>query len=199
MRTGIVAFILGNISFLYFLPLEWSEPGRIEPRAYYPLLFTIFVIFLSLLIVLYKSRTIIVSSPSNIYKNFYKQFISCIVMFLCGYIFTTIYINQFYPVLELEKLEGKNVSVKGYVDSIPHKTEKKLSFQFVITARERLNQAGEKIWDDSFNGKVRLSWYRTKKILKNNQQWQLTIRLKKPNGLLNGGFDYEKWLHSDIS
>lgn len=197
MRTGIVAFILGNISFLYYLPFEWSQQSRIEPHGYYLLLLIIVVISLSLLSVLYKARTIIVSSQAIIYKNFYTRLIRLIVMFLCGYIFTAIYINQFYPALDLENMEGKNIIVKGYVESIPHITKKKLSFQFVITAIKKPHQAGEKIWDDSFNGKVRLSWYKTKTILRNHQQWQLTIRLKKPNGLLNGGFDYEKWLYQN--
>lgn len=119
------------------------------------------------------------------------------MMFFCGYLFTAIYINHYYPLLDLENREGKTIIVKGYVESIPHRTKKKVSFQFVITAIKNPHREGKKVWDDSFNGKVRLSWYKTKKILLNHQQWQLTIRLKKPNGLLNGGFDYEKWLYQN--
>lgn len=199
MRTGIVAFILGNISFLYYLQPDWSELSIMKAHVYYQLLFIILVF--SLLIILYKSRTIIVSSFSVIYKDFYRPLIHFIVMFFCGYFFSAIYINQFYPVLNLEHIEGKSIIVKGYIDSIPKKTDIKQSFQFRITARATAREIQDgpdnTLWDDSFNGRVKLSWYRTKKVLKNNQQWQLTIRLKKPNGLLNGGFDYEKWLYQN--
>ncbi|MCU7940720.1 MAG: DUF4131 domain-containing protein [gamma proteobacterium symbiont of Bathyaustriella thionipta] len=195
MRTGIVAFIIGNVCFLYYLPVDWSELSMMEPYVRYQLIFILFVPFLFRL--LYKSKTVFVSSQLIIYKNLYKQAVHIFIMFIFGYSFTAIYTNQFYPVLDLAHLEGKNITVKGYVDSIPRNSEKSQKFLFVITARNIQDGKKNKRWDDSFNGKVKLSWYRTHEVIKNGQQWQLTIRLKKPNGLLNGVFDYEKWLYQN--
>ena len=113
MRTGIVAFILGNISFLYYLPPDWSELSIMKAHVCCQLLFIILVF--SLLIILYKSRTIIVSSFSVIYKDFYLPLIYFIVMFFCGYFFSAIYVNQFYPVLDLDHIEGKTILVKGLI------------------------------------------------------------------------------------
>lgn len=194
MRTGIVAGISGNIYFLYIRPFKWSELNLCDHCADY-LLPLVTLLLLSLL--LYKARTHIVSLLPDIYKKNYKVIINSVVMFLVGYILTAVYINYLYPTLNLDQIEGKNIVVTGYVDSIPDKTSKKTSFLFIISAREVRSEQDAAQWDDSFHGKVRLSWYRTNEILKNNQSWQLTIRLKKPNGLLNGAFDYEKWLYQN--
>ena len=44
--------------------------------------------------------------------------------------------------------------------------------------------------------RVRLSWYGAPEfIMRPDQEWQLTVKLKRPHGFANlGGFDYERWL-----
>lgn len=195
MRTRIVAFLIGNISFLYW-PLSWSlnfSLNTLFSRLMTACLFLIFVLLL------YKARTIFVSSSALIFFNILKKFkipIVLVCFFLGGWFLTVLYVNHVYPVIDLEQIEGKTIEVRGYVDSIPNKTEKKLSFDFIITDRQ-VSHALKHIYDDSFKGKVRLNWYYADKILKSGEQWQLKIRLKKPNGLLNGGFDYEKYLYQN--
>jgi competence protein ComEC len=43
--------------------------------------------------------------------------------------------------------------------------------------------------------RIRLGWYKTDKMLRSGQRWQLRVKLKPPTGLLNPGlFDFESWL-----
>lgn len=199
MRTRIVAFLLGNISFLYW-------PNDASLADYFPergsLLEFIVILLASVLILLvslYKSKRMNVSSLSTIFKIFLKNkilpvfiwFFKFSVFALAGALLTSFYIQQAELVLDLEQWEGKTMTVKGYIDSIPHKTSRKQSFEFMLTAKE----GKDKRWDDSFRGKIKLSWYRHYERLESGQQWQLKVRLKKPNGFLNGGFDYEKYLY----
>ncbi len=211
MRTGIVAFLIGNISFLYW-PLNWSlVPESLvieslfsnEPFNFIALCF---FFFLFLAIVLYKTHFFFVSSFPLFFSNrlkanpLQKRRVNYLIFGLClflGWSYTSFYVNQLYPVLDLGQLEGETIEVKGYLDSIPKKSEKKQSFDFIITARQISSGQSSPQWDSSFKAKVRLSWYYTHKKLESGQQWQLKIRLKKPNGLLNGGFDYEKWLYQN--
>jgi len=42
---------------------------------------------------------------------------------------------------------------------------------------------------------IRLSWYRTRRVLNAGEKWQLQVKLRVPSGYQNpGGFDYERWL-----
>jgi len=188
MRSGIIAFVLGNISFLYLLPLNGADL-----RSF------VIAFFLSLVlqVLLYKAQRGNVSFLSVFSQKSIKALIIVSAMFFCGYCYTAIYVNQFYPALDLEGVEGKNLIVTGFIDSIPEKTAKKASFEFVISARQQLDNEGKNYWDKSFHGKVKLNWYKTREVISTVQKWQLTIRVKKPNGLLNGGFDYEKWLYQN--
>jgi competence protein ComEC len=81
------------------------------------------------------------------------------------------------------------------VVSIPHKAEQRQRFEFAIDSLIAEDIEPE-LQSSLFKSKVRLSWYNSDKAIKLGQQWQLNVRLKEPNGLLNpGGFDYEKWLY----
>jgi competence protein ComEC len=42
---------------------------------------------------------------------------------------------------------------------------------------------------------LRLSWYKEAPVLKPGEVWRLTVRLKRPHGMVNGvGMDFEAWL-----
>ncbi len=89
------------------------------------------------------------------------------------------------------ELEGQDVLIYGVVTSIPERDVRRTRFEFEI---ERLSRAG-RIYPSP--GRVRLSWYRAARSnsLHAGQHWQLKVRLKRPQGLMNpGGFDYEGWL-----
>ena len=92
-------------------------------------------------------------------------------------------------------LEGRDVLIRGQVVSIPERDadhpRQRSRFEFAI---ERLSHAGG---DYPSPGRVRLSAYRGAQPanLRAGQRWQLRVRLKRPQGLMNpGGFDYEGWL-----
>ena len=182
MRTGIVAFLIGNTCLLYW--------------PYLPDIHTILWLLgliVVLTLILYKARRHFVSLTP-----IFWSVSSLILCFLTGFVYTALYINLLVPVLDLGQMEGKTITVKGFIDSIPTKTTKKQGFEFIIEAREKHGKSGNKQWDHSFSGKVRLSWYSRKIVLENGQKWQMDVRLKKPSGLLNdGGFDYEQWLYQN--
>lgn len=187
MRTGIVAFLIGNISFLY-----WPTD-----REFISAVFLVFVLVLTSIVALYKAQYLFVSLPAIFLKIFSKKvwihFFVLACAFVCGVLYSAFYVNYLYPVLDLKQIEGQTITVTGYVNSIPNKSDDRQSFEFFITAKKQQQNTAEQ-WDKTFSGKVRLSWYHSYQRLENGQQWQLDIRLKKPNGLLNGGFDYEQWL-----
>ncbi len=201
MRTGIVAFLIGNISFLYWpVKFSWAFETVFSNKQLVNITFC-FCLLLILILILYKAQLFFVSSSTIIFSNILSKrsvtYLTFSLFLLLGWSSTAFYVEQIYPVLELEKIEGKTIEVKGYLSSIPKKSEKKQSFDFVITARQLVLDESSVQWDKSFQGKVRLNWYHFYKNLESGQQWQLKIRLKKPNGLLNGGFDYEKWLYQN--
>jgi competence protein ComEC len=225
MRTRIVAFLLGNISLLYWpldqWPLSYCRQAAVENSNIITLFSTQLtatqLILLSSTVILwviitYKHFLFFIKPPSFFLLNTVKSIIASLSAFLFGFIGTAFYITHIYPELDLGDKEGKTIEVKGYVDSIPHHSSKKQSFQFVITAINNTDnlldnnsskhhlltqQSIVKKWDPSFSAKVKLSWYYFHKPIKSGQYWSLKVRLKKPNGLLNGSFDYEKWLYQN--
>ncbi|MCW8929693.1 MAG: DNA internalization-related competence protein ComEC/Rec2 [Gammaproteobacteria bacterium] len=203
MRTGIVAFLIGNFSLLYW-PLSFSFLNYGQLKSNFPPIQTVlFVVCLFLVVVfsLYKARLFFVSSSIHIYQIFFKKTTIVISAFFLGFSYTLFYVSYLYPVLDLKQIEGKTIDIKGYIDSIPNKSDDKQSFEFYVTSRKLLSNTGnnqkDDQWEQSFNGKIRLSWYHTYEQLKSGQEWQLKVRLKRPNGLLNGNFDYEKWLYQN--
>jgi len=87
------------------------------------------------------------------------------------------------------ELEGVDVLVKGEIVTVPQERDRKTRYEFDVN---QLNHNNRLI---PFNGRVRLSWYGHHPELNVGDEWQFTVRLKRPHGLMNpGGFDYEKWL-----
>ena len=199
MRTGIVAFLMGNITILYwpYLPDKSVTLGSLSG-------------LLLLIILLYKFHNKIVSLSPNFYYL-------CLLTLSAasGAVYTSLYLNFNMPTLDLKQLEGKTIQVIGIIDSIPYQSNIKQGFDFYIRGRKISDNSKSDSWDYSFKGKVKLSWYdfayKTKQMnkvidiphkknikLSIGQIWQFDLRLKKPNGLMNpGGFDYEKWLYQN--
>ncbi len=85
--------------------------------------------------------------------------------------------------------QGVDIGVIGTITTIPKKKPRKTSFQFKIK--------GTQIEGLQFlkGRKIKLSWFDTEELPDIGDEWFLTVRLKKPRGLMNpAGFDYEKWL-----
>ncbi|MGA9422981.1 MAG: DNA internalization-related competence protein ComEC/Rec2 [Rhodanobacteraceae bacterium] len=85
-------------------------------------------------------------------------------------------------------LEGQDIQVIGRIVGLPEPQGRSSRFDFrVLSASFR----GHPI---EFGGHVRLSWYDTAPILPPCSHWALTLRLKRPRGLINpGGFDFERY------
>ncbi|MCW8908743.1 MAG: DNA internalization-related competence protein ComEC/Rec2 [Sedimenticola sp.] len=89
------------------------------------------------------------------------------------------------------ELEGRELALTGYIDSIPEVTPRRTRFRFQV---ESMSSDG--IVVDS-PGTVLLSWYQDAPDLKPGDRWNLRVRLKRPHGMLNpGSMDYERSLFS---
>lgn len=77
-------------------------------------------------------------------------------------------------------LEGRDLSVRGFIASLPDSSvDPQFTFD-VVDAAVRVPK------------RLRLTWYRAPSTPQPGEQWQLTVRLKRRNGFVNpGGFDYE--------
>ena len=86
-------------------------------------------------------------------------------------------------------LEGFDLKVDGVVASVPWRATNRTRFLFDV---QELLLPANKGWS---GGPIRLDWYQTAPELMPGDRWQLTVRLKRPRGLMNPGtFDYERWL-----
>jgi len=108
------------------------------------------------------------------------------VLFLLGFLYA----------LLLAKLEGqwelpqellsKNITVTGYVSSLPVNKIAYTKFRFTTEYIDGTKQKTNLLL--GYYGKDRLP-------ISAGEKWQLLVRLKRPHGMLNpGGFDYEKYL-----
>lgn len=95
------------------------------------------------------------------------------------------------PVLP-ENVSGKNISLRGYVTTLPDYNNQRLRFQFHINTA----MLGKK--PVVIPEHIRLSWYRDFPLsVTVGRPMDLIVRLKPPRGFSNpGGFDYERWLFS---
>ncbi len=88
------------------------------------------------------------------------------------------------------ELEGRTISVRGRVISLPERYPDRVRFAFHVL--ELIDPEGKR---RASPGKVRLSWYGRTVPIHAAEHWQLRVRLKRPHSLANpGGFDYERWL-----
>ncbi|MCW8917588.1 MAG: DNA internalization-related competence protein ComEC/Rec2 [Gammaproteobacteria bacterium] len=87
------------------------------------------------------------------------------------------------------QLEGEEVVVLGQIVALPECTARYSRFLF---APQQLSH-GDKSYPPP--RLLRLNWYEGAPELRPGQRWQLTVKLKRPWGMMNpGGFDYEQWL-----
>lgn len=109
---------------------------------------------------------------------------------LAGFCWALIWSNAYLPLQLPTALESVDLQATGWVVSLPQTSYRSRRFQFQV---ETLKHNGGSI---PFKGKLRLTWYTPFPPLRVGEYWQLTVRLKRPHGLLNpAGFDYERWLY----
>ncbi|MFY7863477.1 DNA internalization-related competence protein ComEC/Rec2 [Roseateles sp.] len=100
--------------------------------------------------------------------------------------------------------EGRDLRVRGLVASLPQQVQGITGlpgwrFEFEVQAvQEASDTESSKDLRALLPGRLALSWYgeqATPPPLRAGEQWQFTVRLKRPHGLMNPhGFDAEYWL-----
>ena len=88
-------------------------------------------------------------------------------------------------------LEGVDLSVTGFVDSIPEVNGDRARFKFHVETMS----AEKAVVRPPVS--LLLSWYRDAPMINAGDRWQLRVRLKRPHGMSNpGSLDYERILFS---
>ena len=106
---------------------------------------------------------------------------------LLGVIWASIYANWRLADRLADHFQGQDVSVQGYIASLPRQQGSRINFEFIVTAAPT-----------GVPERLRLNWYAPQMPVKGGQSWEMTVRLKRPHGLSNqGGFDYEAWLFAN--
>jgi competence protein ComEC len=83
-------------------------------------------------------------------------------------------------------LEGRDLTIAGEIVAVDNIRPE---YTRLLLRPERIDAAQ---WRPRL---VRLGWYGRTPVVRAGERWQLKVRLKQPNGLMNpGGFDYEAWL-----
>lgn len=112
-----------------------------------------------------------------------------LALFSCGLLWALLRAHWMVADTLPSHLEGQVLVVDGSVAGLPREDPHRLRFDFRVTGARRDGQVV------NFGGKVRLSWYQGAPQVQPGQHWQLTVRLKRPRGLVNpGGMDFERWL-----
>ena len=176
MRVAVAGFVIGVV----WLQQQASLPDFL-------LLSSLFVLSLTGVLLVRRFRHVYVSGALRI---------------VCGALFGILWATLFATHYLSESLstdwEGRDVTIVGTVDSLPHRFDRGVRFNFKV---ERLLSAEAK--DDDISSRLALSWYagfgklrdKSFPVVRPGERWQLTVRLKRPHGNANPyGFDYEAWL-----
>lgn len=107
-----------------------------------------------------------------------------IVAFLCGLVWTAVQArSQLQQDLDPE-LEGQELQITGYIDSIPEAEPYGVRFAFQVESAEQ--QLPEQL---------ELTWYQPGTALHAGERWRFIVKLKRRHGFANpGGYDYEAQL-----
>jgi competence protein ComEC len=121
------------------------------------------------------------------------------ICFLLGFSYACWTANTIQSAQLPQSWEGQTLQVLGTVEDIPEHSPQGYSLLFRVEQLLAIEDSGDAARD--FKGLISLTWYQQNKealpAIKAGERWQLKIRAKRPNGLMNpGGFDYERWLFS---
>ncbi|PIE83609.1 MAG: DNA internalization-related competence protein ComEC/Rec2 [Candidatus Contendobacter odensis] len=102
-------------------------------------------------------------------------------------------------------LEGVDLTVEGWIASIPKHGGRSTHFEFTVAQAQHDDQRLEVLteqrlrlsWWDRLNDSSRSRESPVHSALRVGDRWRLTVRLRRPHGFRNpGGFDYERWLYA---
>jgi competence protein ComEC len=124
----------------------------------------------------------------KIHKIKYLEFISAIVV---GFSMTATVAGYQQSQSLDPALEGKDLLIRGSVDSLVKVNDINRSFIFKVAAASLVKSAEP----TDFTGRIRLSVYDKSLSINAGEEWQFQVRLKRSSGFKNpNSFDYEKWL-----
>lgn len=125
--------------------------------------------------------------------NIRSQFIRIILVCVIGFTWAQFQASSLLKHRLPDSYIGKDITVTGYIASLPDIDERKIRFEFDI----------DEVLDpdlDIVPTRIRLSWYqrqedRVSKLIRAGDKWQFTVRLKPPRNFANpGAFNYSGWL-----
>ena len=122
-------------------------------------------------------------------RRFFKIILFCVIGFTWAHFQAYSLLKHSIP----ESYVSKDITIIGYIASLPKKDDRKIKFEFDI---DEVLGAGP----DLAPTRIRLAWYqrRGKTIpdqLGVGDKWQFTVRLKPPRNFINpGAFNYSGWL-----
>ena len=180
MRLAIVAFVLG-VACLQ------------QQASLWPIEILIFLFLFSLFSLFGVKKYWPITAVAR-----FRQVFIIAIFFLIGFVWAGLFATWYLRESLAPELEGKDITVVGIIDSLPHNFPEGVRFNFQI----------EKTLPDTdiftrLPRKISLSWYAAAQNsdasaiteLKPGERWQLTVRMKRPYGNANPmGFDYEVWL-----
>lgn len=175
MRSAIIGFVSGA--------------GLLQMQGDLPSVFLLLILAV-LTLALGAVTRILRNSPAKIAVHIVAGTIAGFVWAAC---FAHYYLADELP----RELEGKDITVIGTVNSLPHRFEQGVRFNFSVE-EIRNEEAHLKV-----PSRIALSWYSgygdaglgPQAMIRPGERWQLTVRLRRPHGNANPyGFDYEAWL-----
>lgn len=127
--------------------------------------------------------------PPLILFTLNKRLALLLAALLAGLLWAAVVGQQRLADTLLSELEGEDVVLVGQIVSLPERGTERSRF---LLETEQLSLDGQSYPAPSL---VRINWYKGAPQLLPGQRWQLTVRMKRPRGMMNpGGFDYEQWL-----
>lgn len=122
---------------------------------------------------------------------------------LCGFLWAALLADARLQKELPKNAEGRDIAVLGTIDSLPHRFESGVRFNFAVEQVVSVDGTdAEAIAATAIPPRLALSWYVHDRSGKSEvadvepgERWRLTVRLKRPHGNANPhGFDYEAWL-----
>lgn len=122
---------------------------------------------------------------------------------LAGFVWASLFAHAYLHYGLPPAWEGRDVTLIGTVDSLPHRFEQGARFNFAVEKVLAQPGQGDAAPLPELPPKLALSWYGEGRPpdraavadVQPGERWQLTVRLKRPHGNANPfGFDYEIWL-----
>jgi competence protein ComEC len=146
--------------------------------CFYILAFFVGTVFLQFFKILPNLFIVIVLLIFLALGAFFIKYLRIIFVFGLGLFWSLLYVHAITSCSLPDNLVGKNITITGYIASLPQQDE--LHEKFLFNTGKTMLQ---------------ISWYGRYPRLKSGDKWRLLVKLKKPHETMNpGGFDYEKYL-----